>query len=198
MTAQILSRRSHSAAPALPVLGDVTLPLKRLHEACGPARRSFAMLVAAATQGPVYWVVPRWQADQLNPDGMVAFTGPGRFTFLTPRRAEDVLWTLEEVLRSGSVPLVIGDIPGPPSLTAVRRLHLAAETGAGQGKCTPLGIILTPGDGGAAGVETRWHMAPAHTPGQRAWTLERRRARTDPPRGWRLTGRPGNWQLTQT
>lgn len=198
MTAQILSRHAHRTPPSLPVLKDVALPLKRLHEVCGPARRTFAMLVATATQGPVYWVVPSWQADRLNPDGMMAFADPGRFTFLTPKRPEDVLWTLEEVLRNGSVPLVIGDIPGPPSLTAVRRLHLAAETGAGQGHATPLGLILTPGDGGAAGVETRWHMAPGHSPQTPAWRLERRRARTAPPKAWDMTGRPGAWRLTQT
>ena len=197
MTAPLLSRRAHQAPPALPVLGEIALPLKRLHEVCGPARRTFAMLAAAATQGPVWWISPAWQADRLHPDGMVSFVDPGRFIFLTPRRPEDVLWTLEEVLRSGAVPLVIGDIPGPPGLTAVRRLHLAAETGAAQGRGAPLGLILTPGDGGAAGVETRWHMAPAHGPGAQCWAVERRRARTAPPRQWHLTGQPGKWQLTQ-
>ena len=107
------------------------------------------------------------------------------------------MWTLEEVLRSGAVPLVIGDMPGPPGLTAVRRLHLAAETGAAQGRGAPLGLILTPGDGGAAGVETRWYMAPAHGPGAQCWAVERRRARTASPRQWHLTGQPGKWQLTQ-
>ena len=198
MTAHTLSRHAYRAAPALSVLKDISLPLKRLHEGCGPARRTFAMLVAAATQGPVYWVTPRWQMDRLNPDGMVQFTNPARFTFLTPKRPEDVLWTLEEVLRNGSVPLVIGDIPGPPSLTAIRRLHLAAETGAGQGHCAPLGMILTPGDGGAAGIETRWHMAQTHTSDVPAWRLERRRARTAPPMAWCMTGSPGAWRLTQT
>ncbi len=191
MTAPLLSRRPHRQAAALAVFGDITLPLGRLHEACGPARRSFAMLVAAATQGPVYWVAPTWQIERLNPDEIVRFTNPGRFTFLSPKRPEDVLWTLEEVLRNGSVPLVVGDIPGPPNLTAVRRLHLAAETGAGQGYGAPLGLILTPGDGGASGVETRWHMAAAHAPDTRTWILDRRRARAVAPRQWQLTGDPG-------
>ena len=82
-------------------------------------------------------------------------------------------------------PLVVADLPGPPALTPVRRMHLAAETGAGLG-AAPLGLLLTPGDGGAQGIETRWHMAPAHEGSRRLWQLERRRARTLPPRRWQV------------
>jgi len=196
MSTTLLSRRSHRTKPSLSVLGDIALPLARLHELCGPARCTLAMMVAAATQGPIFWIAPTWQGATLNPDGMVTFTGPERFTFLSPHRPEDILWCLEEVLRSGAVPLVIADIPGPPGLTAVRRLHLAAEAGATRGKGAPLGLILTPADGGAPGVETRWHMAPDHRPDQHAWHITRSRARTAPPKTWRLTGRPGAWHLS--
>src|SRR6056297_462272 len=111
MTAHLLDRRHHAARPALPVLGDMALPLARLHEGCGPARHSLAMLVAAATRGPVFWIAPRWQAEAPNPDGMAAFAAPARFTFVAPERAGDLLWTLEEVLRSGAVPLAVADLP---------------------------------------------------------------------------------------
>ncbi len=198
MTAHLLDRRSHTSRPALPVLDDMALPLARLHEACGPARRTLAMLVAAATRGPVFWIAPGWLGDRLNPDGMLAFVDPARFTFLAPGRPEDLLWTLEEVLRSGTVPLAVADLPDPPAMTPVRRLHLAAETGAQTGPHAPLGLILTPGDGGAPGIETRWRMAPAHQGRDRAWHLSRLRARTAPPADWRLTGRPGQWCMTQT
>jgi protein ImuA len=59
-------------------------------------------------------------------------------------------------------------------------------------------LILTPDDGGATGVETRWHMAPAHALHTDHWRLERRRARTDPPAAWTLSGHPGAWRLAQT
>ncbi|WP_412509016.1 hypothetical protein, partial [Roseovarius sp. SYSU LYC5161] len=145
MTAPILARNAPSR-PALPVLGDVRLPLARLHEVCGPARHVLAMLVAAAMRGPVFWIAPAGRADGLNPEGMVPFTAPQRFTFVSPDRPEDVLWTLEETLRSGVVPLVVGDLPAPPPLTPVRRLHLAAEAGAAEGgQDMPLGLVLTPG-----------------------------------------------------
>ncbi|WP_198586216.1 hypothetical protein, partial [Roseovarius salinarum] len=175
--AALLDRRPHRRRPALEVAGGLALPLARAHEVCGPARRTLAMIVAGATGGPVFWIAPGWQAGGLNPDGMAAFAEPGRFTFLAPQRAEDLLWTLEEALRSGAVPLVVAELPEAPGLTPVRRLHLAAETGAAEGAHAPLGLLLTPGDGGAAGVETRWHMAPAHDSETRAWTLARRRAR---------------------
>ena len=195
MTAPLLSRRHHRTGLALPVLGDMVLPLARLHELCGPARHSLAMIVAAATRGPVLWIAPAWDPEALNPDGIRTFVDPARFIFVAARRAGDMLWTLEEALRSGAVPLAVADLPDPPGLTPVRRLHLAAETGAGAARSAPLGLILTPGTGGAPGIETRWHLAPAHDATHSTWQLDRLRARTAPPQSWTLAGQPGAWQV---
>lgn len=186
----LLSRRPHRASPALDLGAGATLPLARLHEGCGGARRSFAMMVAArALAGndprPIWWITPAWQADQLHAEGVAPLIAPQRLIFVRPKRAEDVLWTLEEILRSGTSPLAIADIPGLPSLTAVRRLHLAAETGAENGPA-PLGLILTPGPGGAQGVESRWRCEADHAAELPGWQLERLRARMDPPRRWRV------------
>ncbi len=193
--AQLLSRHTHRPNPGLTVLDQISLPYARAHEICGNARHMLAMLIAGAVSGPVFWIAPDWQADHLNPEGMLALADPCRFTFISVRRAEDLLWTLEEVLRSGAVPLVGAELTDLPSMTAVRRLHLAAQTGAQEGQCKPLGLLLTPGDGGAPGIETRWHMQQAHQADRTGWTLSRRRARTAPPKSWRLTGRPGAWEL---
>lgn len=189
MPTHLLSRAPERVRPALELLPGIALPLARVHEACGAARRSFALWLASKTQGPVLWISPAWQADQLNPDGMLAFVDPARFLFVSPTRAEDLLWATEEALRAGAMPLVVADLPAPPGLTPVRRMHLAAETGATHGGPSPIGLLLTPGEGGAPGIETRWYMAPAHSGPTRHWRLERRRARTQPPQDWHITQR---------
>lgn len=189
MTAPLLTRDMHRQPqrPAQPVMGEMTLARGRAHELCGPARRTLAALVAGRTEGPVIWIAPSWAQDALNPEAATGFFDPGRLILVTPKRAEDLLWSMEEVLRSGAVALAVADLAEPPGLTAVRRLHLAAETGGAEGRHLPLGLLLTPGDGGAPGVETRWHLGFAHAPGgAEGWRLERRRARTAPPMAWAM------------
>ncbi len=189
--AHLLNRKSHRkrAAPQLAFLETLTLDRGRVHEFCGTARRRLALKAAGAMQGPVFWIRPAWGTGQLNPEGFARLAEPGRFVFLTPKRPEDLLWTMEETLRAGLVPLIVADLPAPPGLTAIRRLHLAAETGAKEGGITPLGLILTPGQGGAAGVESRWSLTPKHGPGgEEAWALARLRARMQPEKAWGLSG----------
>lgn len=187
--AHLLNRQSHrsSGLPPIRFAGDLALDRARAHEFCGAARRTLALAAARDTQGPVIWISPAWAAERLNPDGMRRIVDPGRLIFVDAARADDLLWTMEEVLRAGQVALTVADLPGPPSLTAVRRLHLAAETGAAEGPVAPTGLILTPGEGGAPGVESRWALLPDHgTGGAEGWRLDRLRARRAPPSSWRL------------
>ncbi len=188
----------------IPGLGPAGLTLRRgrTHEICGPARRVLAVLALASAEGPVLWVQPGWIADRLCPAGVNDYADPGRLLFALARRPEDLLWTMEEGLRSGAAPVVVADLPAPPALTPMRRLQLAAEAGAEAARPhrrpPPLGLVLTPGEGGAAGAESRWHMAPAPAPAPRLdqaraprlWRLERRRARTLPPAAWVVTEAP--------
>lgn len=198
MQTTLLTRGQAPKRPALSLLKDIDLDLGRVHECAGRARRVFALMLAARTSGPVLWIAPAYGTDTLNPDGMLRFVDPGRFIFVAPQRAEDLLWAMEEALRSGAAPLVVADMPGFPALTPVRRLHLAAEAGAAQAPRPPLGLLLTPDEGGAQGVETRWVMQPEMAPDMTnalphdhlRWHLARSRARRAPPRDWHILQNP--------
>ena len=202
MPSPLLTRNSYRlpARPALPVLDGMSLPLARAHELCGNARRFLAALVAARCQGSVVWISSAWSAERLNAEAASRLFDPGRILFVEPSRDEDILWCMEEALRSGAAPLVVADIPAPPALTPVRRLHLAAEAGAAVSDTWPLGLLLTPGFGGAQGIETRWHIAAQHGPGNAcAWRLDRLRARAEPPQSWRMVPcQGGQFRLTDT
>lgn len=189
-----------SAAPEVALPGGIAPGLlrARAHELCGPARLSLAVLILGQCQGTVLWVLPSWLAGKPYACGLSGHLQPERVLLAQARRGEDLQWCAEEALRSGAAPVVVVEMPNLPDLTAVRRLHLAAQVGAeaaansGAG-AAPLCLILTAGDGGAQGVESRWHMraialasAPAGE-GESAWRLERRRARTAPIAAWALT-----------
>jgi protein ImuA len=178
--------------PRLPVLADMDLRLGRVHEFCGPARRTLALHAAARMAGPVIWIRPGWAAERLNPEGMLPLgLEPGRVIFVDGRRAEDLLWSAEEALRAGAAPLVVCELAARPGLTPVRRLHLAAQTGAetsaSWGGGPPLGLLLIQGQGGVPGVESRWYMTCTHCADGLSWRLERRRARDAPPMTWDVT-----------
>lgn len=165
---------------------ELSLPFNRTHEVCGPARRAFSLMLASLMPGPILWIKPHWHRQDLNAQGIVAFLDPSRITVIEPTRADDVLWCMEEALRSGVIPTVIAECDALPALTPIRRLHLAAEQGADMGKVKLLPLLLTPGDGGAQGIETRWHMSPRHDRDHNRWLIERRRARMSPPAAWTL------------
>ena len=158
----------------------------RVHEFCGMARHTLAALLMQADTAPttpVIWIAPSWQQDRFCPDGLTEYTDPGRLILVAARREVDLLWTMEEALRAGVVGMIFAELTAPPGLTPIRRLQLAAEAGrAQQAGPPPLGVILTPGAGGAAGVESRWQLAPRPD----GWHLDRLRARMAPPKAWQI------------
>lgn len=178
-----------------PLAGDLALRRGRVHELCGPSRVMLAARIMARTQGPVVWIRPGWAAERLNAAGLQPLADPARLILVQADRDETLLWAAEEGLRAGAAPLVVAELLSPPALTPIRRLHLAAEAGAEaarrDGVTAPLGLILLPGTGGAQGVESRWHMAPAPSRAllwsdEGSFTLTRLRARLLPPASWSL------------
>ncbi|WP_296762535.1 hypothetical protein [Sediminimonas sp.] len=125
----------------------------RVHEAQGRGRQAFALLQAARHAGPLIWVLtPR--AHHLPmlrglPDGVGQ-----RLHVIRPENEINLLWAVEESLRSPAVGLVIAEPGKPLSLTAGRRLQLAAEAGRTTGL-----MLIREGQGSNA-AETRWHCAP--------------------------------------
>lgn len=189
---------SPAPRPAWPLPGGMGLGLVRgrVHEVCGPARWTLAAMLMGQGQGPVLWIAPGWQGARLHAPGLAGFADPGRLILAQGARPDDLMWAAEEALRSGMVPLVLADLTDPPALTPVRRLHLAAEAGAEvarqHGLPPPLGVLMTPGPGGAQGVESRWQLTAAPSTStlldhRAAWRLDRLRARMEPPATWTLT-----------
>ena len=176
----------------------------RAHELCGPARRVAATWVAA-WGAPVLWLRLRHNPDRLYPQGLAEWTAPGELVVAEASRASELLSCAEDGLRSGACALVIVDLAEPVAMTPLRRLHLAAEEGLARRRTRHPGsslraLVLTPGDGGTPGVETRWHMAPcpeqdtpATDPVGAAWQLSRLRARMAPPVRWYIAGRDGGF-----
>jgi protein ImuA len=187
-----------------PFAGELTLRRGRVHELCGPSRIMLAARVMARCQGPVVWIRPGWVAERLNAAGLQHLADPARLILVQAERDENLLWAAEEALRSGAAPLVVAELLSPPALTPTRRLHLAAEAGAAaaqrDGQPAPLGLLLLPGTGGAQGVESRWHLAPAPSRAllwsdEDSFTLTRLRARLLPPASWSLRTRPKGEEL---
>ena len=152
----------------------------RVHEAGGRGRRSFALLQAARHSGPLVWITPAHLPEQPLPAGLPMGVAE-RLHLLRPVGDTDLLWCVEEALRSPVVTLVIAEPQQPLSLTVGRRLQLAAEAGR------TTGLLLIPEGGGSAASETRWHCEPA--PGSEDSTLHH----------WQINknkrGTNGDWML---
>jgi protein ImuA len=154
-----------------------------MHEASGPGRRAFAAAIAGGLEGPVLWVLDARRREAFCPQGLLPLLDPARLVIARPTGMLTVLQVMEEALRSGAVPLVIGDLDEAPDLTLSRRLQLAAGTGGGRALC-----LVPEGRLRANASETRWHCAPipAGTPGValQHWEIVKNRR-----------GRLGAWEV---
>ena len=139
----------HELAPALPIHSG--------------AAQGFAVALATLARGSVLWV----ETDFARMENGAPY-GPGlalsgltldRLVLLTVPRSIDVLWAMEEALRSRAVMTVIGEVPDDHALDdgpATRRLSLIACDSGG------LGLLLRQRPSPAASAAaTRWQVAAA-------------------------------------
>ncbi|MEZ5751176.1 MAG: hypothetical protein R3D60_04145 [Paracoccaceae bacterium] len=198
-------------APLCPV-GPMTLARGRVHEVTGSARRTLAAMTAQAAQaegGVVFWFHPGWRNEELCPQGLARFIDDvSALIVVRCTRPVDVLWGMEEVLRSGAATLAVGTLAEAPDLRQLRRLTLAAGTGLARARLVdprapgPLGVVMhhETAESRIVGVESRWALDPLTTPGRRsraargeAWRLERRLMPGCAPQAWDLwQSAPGN------
>ena len=126
---------------------------RRVHEAGGRGRRAFALFQAARHPGPLVWVIPAHLPDLPLLHGLPQGVAE-RLHLLRPSGETDLLWCVEEALRAPPVSLVIAEPEKPLSLTAGRRLQLAAA----EGRTT--GLMLIREGAGSNATETRWACEP--------------------------------------
>jgi len=182
----------------IPLLDDALpgggLPLAGLHRLAGaslewdaPAAAGFALalarrlLAAAAPRpAPLVWIGP---ALPYAP-GLVALgLDPARLLTVRAAGEADILWTLEEVARSGQAQVALAQLRGLDRV-AGRRLQLAAERGG-----TALLVLESRPLGEPVPAVTRWRVAAAPAgpaagplfPQPPAWRVELLQARGGHP-----------------
>lgn len=167
--------RPETLRPELAHADEFDLRGRRVHEAEGRGRRSFALFQAVRHPGPLVWILPAHVPELPMLRGLPKGVGE-RLHLFRPEGETDLLWCIEEALRSAPVGLVIAEPEKPLSLTAGRRLQLAAEAGG------TTGLMLVREGGGSTATETRWACAPVASPAAdstlHCWTLNKNKKGT--------------------
>lgn len=210
-----IERRGAEAGPAEGALPfghpglDAHLPgggllLGALHEVAGAgpdvehgaAAALFAAGALARLHGKVLWALER--RDLFAPALAGAGLHPGRVLYVEAGRPAAVLLAMEEGLRhGGALRGVVGELSGRLSLTASRRLQLAAEASGG------VAFVLRrsrrhddPALAEPSAAMTRWRVGALPSPpplphapdvpglGRARWRLDLVRCRGGEPRSW--------------
>ena len=171
MNLSLLINGNTISQPKIPIYENIGLEHGRVHECYGPDKLFFPFFLAQRCKGPILWIRPSYFKHMVNPNGISKWVNPHRFIFVNSPSFKNTLWCIEESLRIGIPPLIIAELEQIPTLTQIRRMHLAAKS-CKSSKVTPLPLILTPKDGGALGVETRWHIRPNNTNAPYQWKLD--------------------------
>lgn len=167
----------------------------------GAAAACFAAGIAARLPGPVLWCVT--QADLFAPGLEQAGLSPDRVIYVDAGDETAVLACMEEGLRHGGLGAVVADV-ARLSMTASRRLHLAAKASGTTG--IALRRWRRQADAGEFGqptaAMTRWRVsvlpsAPLPVPGvgRPRWLIELIRARAGESFDLELEGCDGTGHL---
>ncbi len=150
----------------------------------------------AVQAGPALWCRRHWDAHEngeLYAPGLAAFgLDEERLLLVRAKRDADVLWAMEEGLRSPALAAVLGEVDGL-DFTASRRLQLAAESSGVT--C----LVLRGAERGlpASAAATRWLVEPGQAEPGQAMNGEgaRWRLRLLRVRGGETEGEPRTWPV---
>lgn len=178
------------------------LALGALHEVAGAsaalsdyaaATLFIAGVASRCGDGQILWTMPR--ADLFAPGLSQAGLPPTRLIQVETRRDADLLAVVEEGLRHGSLAAVVGEV-GTISMTATRRLQLAAEEGGTTAlllrrhKRVDADPLAAP-----SAATTRWRIGcapsaalPVPGVGRACWNVALERQRGGGPHHWLLEG----------
>src|SRR5579875_1953097 len=183
------------------------LPLAALHEiesgsiasgGAGAATAFLAGILARLTPGrPVLWCLrqPDLHAPGLARAGLLA----KRLLLVRTPNERELLWAMEEGLRSCALAAVVGEVE-TLSTAASRRLQLAAETAG----VTGFVLHRSAGTAVASAAVTRWRvMALPSVPvagepgvGRPRWQVELLRCRGGMPGAWEVEVGDAQWDWT--
>ncbi|GAJ29326.1 ImuA family protein [Acidomonas methanolica] len=185
------------------------LALSALHEVAGggndalntAAAARFAAGIAARTKGQVLWIVstPDLFAPALQQAGLPA----SRVLFVEAGSDRDVLACFEEGLRHPGLGAVVAEV-GRLTMTASRRLQLAAESGGGIGLALRRWRRQTDAAdfGQPTASTTRWRVSllpsvplPVAGVGESRWLLELIRTRSGESADFEVETRDGQAEL---
>jgi protein ImuA len=174
------------------------LPAAALHEisssgidiefAAAPAL--FAAGLLARRFGPVLWVLQR--RDLFEPALAAAGLHPDRVIYAEAGGGAEALLVMEEGLRQPGLAGVVAEVSARVTLSASRRLHLAAQAGGAMA----LMLRRRTQTQGAIAAITRWRIGPAPSAppvpgvpgipglGRMRWRLELLRCRSGRTGGW--------------
>jgi len=200
-------RQQLAALPTMPLPRDTALPfglssidehlplgglaLGRLHEFFGKdgindeaAAVLFVAGILARLEGPIIWCLAN--KDLFAPSLPQVGLDPERIIFIEGRDERTVLMAMEESLRCPGMAGVVGELKSL-SMTASRRLHLAARTSG----VTAFGIRRNNRETGHNATASRWCMSclpssplPTRGVGRARWLIELTRCRDGEPMEW--------------